>query len=268
MATRIFLRKNGSSEPGCMAKLPATWAELLAVADTKLFRQPGSGAAKRVFAAAGDEILDDDYDLIESNDTLYVSLGEDWRAPAAGGPPLAAAPPQEQPSATPLAPVPAGSSTTATASAVAVAASSPAVEPASDDGPASPTGGASAPATAASPAASTASPSGAAGASPSGAGAMEVDGAEEAKEEEGAEAGDEMDADLFQVEEILARRLQPESAYLVPTRTRTLTRTRTRTRTPNTLAAVRGALRTRVASAVLPPPVGGGSANAALTCEI
>ena len=36
MATRIFLRKNGSSEPGCMAKLPATWAELLAVADTKL----------------------------------------------------------------------------------------------------------------------------------------------------------------------------------------------------------------------------------------
>ena len=72
MATRIFLRKNGSSEPGCMAKLPATWAELLAVADTKLYRQPGSGAAKRVFAAAGGEILDDDYDLIESNDTLYV----------------------------------------------------------------------------------------------------------------------------------------------------------------------------------------------------
>ena len=208
MATRIFLRKNGSSEPGCMAKLPATWAELLAVADTKLFRQPGSGAAKRVFAAAGDEILDDDYDLIESNDTLYVSLGEDWRAPAAGGPPLAAAPPQEQPSATPLAPVPAGSSTTATASAAAVAASGPAVELASDDGPASPTGGASAPAAAASPAASEASPSGA--------GAMEVEGAAEAKEEEGAEAGDEMDADLFQVEEILARRLQPDSEYPYP----------------------------------------------------
>ena len=40
---------------------------------------------------------------------------------------------------------------------------------------------------------------------------MEVEGAAEAKEEEGAEAGDEMDADLFQVEEILARRLQPDS---------------------------------------------------------
>ena len=63
-ATRVFLRRNGSSEPGCMAKLPPTWAELLAVADTKLFRQPGSGAAKRIFAVSGDEILDDDYDLI------------------------------------------------------------------------------------------------------------------------------------------------------------------------------------------------------------
>ena len=45
---------------------------------------------------------------------------------------------------------------------------------------------------------------------------MEVEGAAEAKEEEGAEAGDEMDADLFQVEEILARRLQPDSAYPYP----------------------------------------------------
>eukprot|EP00964_Phaeocystis_antarctica_P112699 scaffold76832_cov58-Phaeocystis_antarctica.AAC.1 len=152
MATRIFLRKNGSSEPGCMAKLPATWAELLAVADTKLYRQPGSGAAKRVFAAAGDEILDDDYDLIESNDTLYVSLGEDWRAPAAGVPPLAATHPQEQPSAAaPLAPAPAGSSTAATPP-------SPAAKPASVEEPASPAAGASAPGTAASPAAS---PSGA-----------------------------------------------------------------------------------------------------------
>lgn len=198
MATRIFLRKNGSSEPGCMAKLPATWAELLAVADTKLYRQPGSGAAKRVFAAAGDEILDDDYDLIESNDTLYVSLGEDWRAPAAGVPPLAATPPQEQPSAAQLAPVPAGSSTAATPSAAPVAASSPSAE-----GPASPAAGGGAPAAAASPAASSsgASPSGAAGASPSGAGTMDVEGAAEAKEDDGAEAGDEMEEDLFQVEE-------------------------------------------------------------------
>ena len=47
-----------------MAKLPPTWAELLAVADAKLYRQPSSGMAKRIFAAAGDEILDDDYDLI------------------------------------------------------------------------------------------------------------------------------------------------------------------------------------------------------------
>ena len=66
-----------------MAKLPPTWAELLAVADAKLFKQPGSGVAKRLFAAAGDEIMDDDYDLIESNDILYLSCGEDWRAPAA-----------------------------------------------------------------------------------------------------------------------------------------------------------------------------------------
>ena len=64
MAVRVFLRRNGSSEPGCMAKLPPTWAELLAVADTKLFKQPGSGASKRIFAVSGDEILDDDYDLI------------------------------------------------------------------------------------------------------------------------------------------------------------------------------------------------------------
>ena len=190
MATRIFLRKNGSCEPGCMAKLPATWAELLAVADTKLYRQPGSGAAKRVFAAAGDEILDDDYDLIESNDTLYVSLGEDWRAPAAGVPPLAATPPQEQPSAAQLAPVPAGSSTAATPSAAPVAASSPSAE-----GPASPAAGGGAPAAAASPAASSS------GVSPSGAGAMDVEGAAEAKEDDGAEAGDEMEEDLFQVEE-------------------------------------------------------------------
>ena len=70
-----------------MAKLPPTWAELLAVADAKLFKQPGSGVAKRLFAAAGDEIMDDDYDLIESNDILYLSCGEDWRAPAAAPPP-------------------------------------------------------------------------------------------------------------------------------------------------------------------------------------
>ena len=208
MATRIFLRKNGSSEPGCMAKLPATWAELLAVADTKLYRQPGSGAAKRVFAAAGDEILDDDYDLIESNDTLYVSLGEDWRAPAAGVPPLAATPPQEQPSAAPpLAPAPAGSSTAATPP-------SPAAKPAPAEGPASPAAGASAPAAAASPAASPSgaspSPSAAAGASPSGADAMDAEETAEAKEEDGAEAGDEMEEDLFQVEDTLATQSAPQ----------------------------------------------------------
>jgi hypothetical protein len=95
MSTRVFLRRNGSSEPGCMSKLPPTWAELLAVADAKLFKQPGSGVAKRIFAAAGDEIMDDDYDLIESNDILYLSCGEDWRAPAAAPPPATAVPPPE-----------------------------------------------------------------------------------------------------------------------------------------------------------------------------
>ena len=95
MATRVFLRRNGSSEPGCMAKLPPTWAELLAVADTKLFRQPGSGAAKRIFAVSGDEILDDDYDLIGAlrlRRARRVALDRRSPATAAGAPALPSVP--------------------------------------------------------------------------------------------------------------------------------------------------------------------------------
>ena len=41
---------------GCIAKLPESFSELLATADTKLLKQPGSSLAKRVFAASGDAV--------------------------------------------------------------------------------------------------------------------------------------------------------------------------------------------------------------------
>ena len=78
---------------GCIAKLPESFGELLATADTKLLKQPGSSLAKRVFAASGDEILEDDFELIEHDDVLYVSCGEEWAAPPAGAAPAAGASP-------------------------------------------------------------------------------------------------------------------------------------------------------------------------------
>ena len=76
---RVSLRRVGEAS-GCIAKLPESFGELLATADTKLLKQPGSNLAKRVFAASGDEILEDDFELIEHDDVLYVSCGEEWAA--------------------------------------------------------------------------------------------------------------------------------------------------------------------------------------------
>ena len=78
---------------GCIAKLPESFGELLATADTKLLKAPGSSLAKRVFAASGDEILEDDFELIEHDDVLYVSCGEEWAAPPAAAAPAAGASP-------------------------------------------------------------------------------------------------------------------------------------------------------------------------------
>jgi len=67
-----------------MIKVPATHAELLAVADAKLWHLSDLGdddprRSSRLFASTGDEIFSDDYECIESNDVLYVSRGEDCK---------------------------------------------------------------------------------------------------------------------------------------------------------------------------------------------
>ena len=74
---RVYLRRNGSAG-GCVAKLPGSFVELLALATAKL----GDGLT-RVFAASSDEILPEDFELIEAEDVLYLSKGEDWVAPPA-----------------------------------------------------------------------------------------------------------------------------------------------------------------------------------------
>ena len=178
----------------------------MAVADAKLFKQPGSGVAKRIFAAAGDEIMDDDYDLIESNDILYLSCGEDWRAPAAAPPPAAAVPPPEaaaaltsgedRPPSTPVGPL-----------AEPAASTSPAVAPTTvDASPQAAAVGGGEPAAPESPPAIAivAAPEVAMG---EGAVAMDVDG----KEQDGEEADDEMEEGLYEVDEVLARRRLPNS---------------------------------------------------------
>ena len=85
---RIYLRPNGSAN-GTIARLPETFAELLTTADTKLFGGV-EGSAKRVFTATGDEVPAEDFDLIEANEVLYVTGGDDWVAPPAAPPPVAA----------------------------------------------------------------------------------------------------------------------------------------------------------------------------------
>ena len=63
-----------------MAKLPDSFQELLAVADTKL-ALAAEGGARRVFMKTGDEITPDEFELIEHDDILYFSTGDDWVAP-------------------------------------------------------------------------------------------------------------------------------------------------------------------------------------------
>jgi hypothetical protein len=90
---RIYLRPNGS-DSGCVAKLPDSFAELLRLADAKLSSL--GGPCKRVFTASkagADEILEEDFELIEPNDVLYVSAGEDWVAPPVQPVPSADVPP-------------------------------------------------------------------------------------------------------------------------------------------------------------------------------
>ena len=76
---RIYLRLNGSAT-GCVAKLPESFAELLEIANSKLLSNSEAKAA-RIFSASSDEILEEDFELIEHNDVLYVSTGEEWVAP-------------------------------------------------------------------------------------------------------------------------------------------------------------------------------------------
>ena len=87
---RIYLRPNGSPT-GCVAKLPETFAELLPLADAKQLLG-GGAAATRIFADTSDEIKEEDFELIEANDVLYVSAGEDWIQPPPPPPPVADAP--------------------------------------------------------------------------------------------------------------------------------------------------------------------------------
>ena len=76
---RVYLRLNGSAT-GCVAKLPESFSELLETASTKLL--PSSEVkATRIFTASSDEILEEDFELIEHNDVLYISTGEEWMAP-------------------------------------------------------------------------------------------------------------------------------------------------------------------------------------------
>jgi len=71
MTTRIALRRNGEKS-GVHAALPSSLADLLNLATVKL-KLPSP--ASRVFSAAGDEF--DDIKLIEKDDVLHITCGED-----------------------------------------------------------------------------------------------------------------------------------------------------------------------------------------------
>ena len=71
------MRANGGGA-SFLSKLPGTFAELLSVADAKL---GGGFGAKRIFTEKAAEILEEDFELIDNDDVLYVSRGEDWIAP-------------------------------------------------------------------------------------------------------------------------------------------------------------------------------------------
>ena len=84
---RVTLRANGVVTPSYLVKLPESYAGLLKLADVKL----GEGfGAKRIFTQNAAEILEEEFELIEDNDVLYVSRGEDWIQPPA--PPATATP--------------------------------------------------------------------------------------------------------------------------------------------------------------------------------
>ena len=90
---KVYLRLNGSGS-GCVAKLPESFEELLRAADAKLLG--GAGTAQRIFAEKGDELLPEDFELVEADDVLYVSTGDNWIAPPAAP---AASPAKEAPAA-------------------------------------------------------------------------------------------------------------------------------------------------------------------------
>mmetsp|Transcript_22888 Transcript_22888/g.50032 ORF Transcript_22888/g.50032 Transcript_22888/m.50032 type:complete len:253 (-) Transcript_22888:488-1246(-) len=81
MQPRVFLRRNGCTEPGFLTRLPPSFEELLLLADERIFTGEPSLQAQRIFSSAGDEILACDFDCIENDDVLFVSYGEDWRLP-------------------------------------------------------------------------------------------------------------------------------------------------------------------------------------------
>eukprot|EP00966_Prymnesium_polylepis_P245045 5667912-Prymnesium_polylepis.1 len=93
MPTRISLRRVGGNTAK-KAALPATMAELLELATKKLELQ---SPASRVFAADGGEYDADDLELIEKDDVLWVSCGEDFVVPTALGQPADTCTPVEPP---------------------------------------------------------------------------------------------------------------------------------------------------------------------------
>ena len=235
---RVSLRRVGEAS-GCIAKLPASFGELLATADTKLLKQPGSSLAKRVFAASGDEILEDDFELIEHDDVLYVSCGEEWAAPppaaapAAGASPFAsvAAPPAPAAMDVDPAPAPRPASALSSLKSPSAAAVTPSKSPLA---PSSAQSGAPASSTKSpAPSAAKSSPAAAAAAespdmwrgmyNPAENTPMRVDG-EASDGDDGDDDSDddeELDDDMYEVEAILAKRVsggtstRPLEEYLV-----------------------------------------------------
>ena len=76
-AVRVRMREIGSSR-GILAPLPQSKEELLRLADSKLM--PAGMRAQRIFLGA-DEISSDTFGLIQNDDIIYISAGENWIAP-------------------------------------------------------------------------------------------------------------------------------------------------------------------------------------------
>ena len=75
---RVNLRRVGETT-GKMAMLPHSLDEVLDLATKKL--ELTTKGATRIFADTGDEIDEDAFPLIQPNDVLYVSCGEEWAQP-------------------------------------------------------------------------------------------------------------------------------------------------------------------------------------------